>query len=106
MTPRKETELSARLVALNITPAELAAIITRPVDDVAAWVAGDAEPDPEAKILLRLVIDPARTLAAELAAEYVRSKQTVPLGGEDWQSAEVERPYGGGFTGTTGGRPQ
>lgn len=104
MTARKETELADRLAALGISAAELAAIVRRPVAEVETWIEGDAEPDAEARILLR-VLD--QDHVAELAAERVRHMRTMPLrGGDDWQTAGIDRPYGGGHAGTTGGQPE
>lgn len=62
MSARKETELAVRLDALGIAAAELAATVRRPVEDVEAWVAGAAEPDAEAKVLLRILDDDADAL--------------------------------------------
>ena len=71
---RKETELAARLDVLGIEPDELAAILRDryPVELVEQWIAGTASPDAEAKVYLRLIFDPEREHAAQLAAEKVR----------------------------------
>ncbi len=99
--------LAARLGALGIEPDELAAIIRRPADEVAAWVTGDAEPDGEAKVLLRLVMDPERSHAAALAVQRVRESYTRDMRGEAATLAGIETPnYGSGHQGATGGRPE
>lgn len=107
MTVRKrKSELASRLAALNISGDELAAILRRPAEDVAKWIDG-GEPDAEAKILLRLIMDPERTHAAGLAAERVRHMATIPLrGNEDACTEGIEPPYGGGYAGTDAGRPE
>ena len=108
MTARKETELAARLAELDITPAELATIIRRPADEVAAWVAGDAEPDGEAKILLRIVTDPERAHAAALAVQRVRDGFTRDMRGDAATLAGITAvpANGAGHHGPTGGRPE
>jgi hypothetical protein len=100
--------LAARLGVLDIDAAEVAAIVRRPVEDVEAWIAGDAEPDAEARVLLRLFMDPERTHAAQLAAERVRNSYTDNLAGDGVAYAGIEGvpAYGGGHTGATGGRPE
>jgi hypothetical protein len=100
VSARKQTALAERLTTLGITPEELAAIVRRPIEEVESWVFGKTEPDASGRILLRIVTDPARALAAELAAEYFRAKGSVPLRGEGAQHAGVTPPYGGGFEGT------
>lgn len=97
--------LAARLDALGIEAGELAAIIRRPVDEVAAWVAGDAEPDAEARVLLRVLSDDH---IATLAVQRVRDRWTADLRGDGAAYAGIEGapPYGGGHTGETGGRPE
>jgi hypothetical protein len=102
------TALADRLAALGgVTGAELAAIVRRPVAEVETWIAGDAEPDGEAKILLRLVMDPARAHAAALAVQRVRGSFTRDMRGEAATLADIEPPpYGGGHAGSTGGHPQ
>lgn len=98
------TELAARLAALDIDAAEVAAIIRRPVDEVEAWVAGDAEADAEARILLRIFMDPDRAHAAQLAAERVRSSYIRDMRGEAATLAGIESPgHGTGYQGETGG---
>jgi hypothetical protein len=103
-----QPSLAQRLSELNITPDELAAIIDRTAEEVETWVSGDAEPDGEAKILLRLITDPERTHAATLAAERIRGRWEQSLKGDARTYAELERQpaFGSGFHGATGGRPQ
>ncbi len=105
MSARKATALTARIAELGITSDELAAILRRDPAEVEEWVTGDADPDAEARVLLRLVMDPERTHAAQLAAERIRSKRTQGWGGEDWQSDGKRPSYGSGHTGATGGQP-
>ena len=104
MSARKATALAARLDALGITADEASQIVKRDPAEVASWVEGTAEPDGEGRILLRLFMDVERTHAAQLAAERIRSKRTQSLHGDDWQTEGIDRPYGSGHQGTTGGR--
>lgn len=98
------TELAARLAELEIAAAELAAIIRRPVEQVEAWVAGDAEPDADARVLMRVLSDDHR---AALAVQRVRDGWTANLQGDAATFAGIETPgNGSGYQGATGGRPQ
>lgn len=99
--------LAERLAVLGIEAAELAAIVKRPADEVEGWVSGDSEPDAEARVLLRLVMDPERAHAAALAVQRVRDSWTADLRGDGVAYAGIETPgYGSGHQGETGGRPQ
>jgi hypothetical protein len=104
----KATDLAARLSELQITADEAAQIVKRGPAEVTSWVEGTAEPDGEGKILLRLFMDVDRTHAAQLAVERIRSRRALGNWyGEDWQTADVERPsYGSGHSGATGGQPE
>jgi hypothetical protein len=99
------TPLADRLAELGgVAPAELAAIIRRPVEQVESWIDGSAEPDGEARILLR-VLDDSHTAA--LAVARIRGRQTRDLRGDGMLKSGIEAiPHPGGFTGTTGGPPQ
>jgi hypothetical protein len=105
VTAAKSTALADRLATLGIAPDELAAMIRRPVDEVEAWVAGDVDPDGEARVLLRVLADDHR---AALAVQRVRDGWTADLRGDGAAYAGIEGvpPYGGGHTGETGGRPE
>ncbi len=94
--------LADRLDALGIEPNELATIIRRPVEEVESWVAGDAEPDAEAGVLLRVLGDDHR---AALAVERVRNMRVLPLRAGTGTAAGIEPPYGSGHQGATGGQP-
>lgn len=98
----KRSPIALRLTELQISAEECAQIVRRPVEEVVGWIDG-ADPDDESRVLLRLFMDEDRAHAAQLAAERVRSKRVHGWQGEDWQTAEVERPYGAGHQGTTGG---
>jgi len=101
---KQASPLATRLDELGISAVELAAIIRRPVEDVEAWIAGDTEPDGEARILLRVLDDDH---VATLAAERVRHMRTLPVRrSEDWQTAAIEPPPYGSHDGKTGGQPQ
>jgi hypothetical protein len=103
MSAPKQTDLADRLAELSITTDELSAIIRRPVEQIEAWVAGET-PDPEGKVLLRVLQDDHR---ATLEAERVRNMQVLPWRGSDWQTADIERAYGTGDSEKqTGGQPQ
>lgn len=90
-----------RLISLGILSAELAQIIGRSAAVIDKWREGRSKPDAEARVLLRVLDDDH---VATLAAERIRSRRTQSIHGEDWQSAGVEVPYGGGFAGADAGR--
>jgi hypothetical protein len=98
-----KSALAQRLAELgDVSAAELAAILRRDEAEVAAWIDGAAEPDPDARVLLR-VLD--QDVPAALAVERVRSMRVMPLKrGDDWQTADVERPYAGGYSGPDAGK--
>lgn len=100
---RTPSPLAARLDALGIEAAELAAIIKRDPAEVAAWIDGSAEPDAEAAVLLRVLDDDADALRR---VQRVRNMRTQPLKGDDWQTKHVDIPYGGGYAGSDAGRPE
>jgi hypothetical protein len=104
VTARKPTPLAGRLAELRVTAAELAAVIGRPVELVEGWTAGDAEPDAEAKILLRVLDNPH---AAELAVERIRNGHTRNLRSDaELYGGLPSAPYGTGDEGkATGGVP-
>jgi hypothetical protein len=103
---RKETELASRLAELGIAADELAAMIDRDPDEVAGWVDGAAEPDADARVLLRIVTDPERSHAAQLGAQRVRDTYVRDMRGDAATLAEIETPGdGAGYQGETGGAP-
>ena len=96
MTPRKKTELASRLDALGIDAPTLAAIVRRSVEEVTTWI--ENGPDAEAKVLLRVLDNPA---AAELAAEQVRNTYTRTLE-SDAERRDAERGITDGWGGYRG----
>jgi hypothetical protein len=99
------TDLAARLNVLGISIEELVAILRDRYTpaEIEAWIDGKADPDPEAKVLLRIVTDPAREHAARLAVARIRGRQTRDLRGDGATRSGIETvPYGTAHTGTDG----
>lgn len=97
--------LDARMAELSASDDEVGAIIGRDPKTVREWRQGKADIDAESQVLLRpfVAADPS---AAERALERVQTKQTRDMRGEDWQTADVAVPYGGGYAGTDAGAPK
>jgi hypothetical protein len=113
VTARKRNALADRLAELSITTEELAAAIQLPVEEVEAWVAGDAPLDADAKVRLRFL---ANDDDAIRRAAAVRGARKLNLQGSDAVTyAGIEGvtvppfvgavpPYGTGDTGKIDGR--
>jgi hypothetical protein len=85
----KPTYLALRLQELDVTPAELAAIVNRPVDVVNNWI--EHGPDASVSILLR-ILDIGNEHAAALAVERVRNTHTRSLKGPAVGATNVDWP--------------
>lgn len=79
--------LADRLDELSITPTELAAVTRIAPDAIAAYVAGDAEPDSDDAYLIRRALD--GSYRAELAIDRVRRMQTESLLGHEATAAGI-----------------
>jgi|GEM_PF-5343271 len=97
----KETSLRVRLANLGIGADECATLIHRPVSEVLQWVEGMADPDADARVLLRFL---ANELDAIRRVEQLRRTYIQSLDGDRHDGVRV--PYAGGYAGVTGGRPQ
>lgn len=100
--PRKSTPspLAQRIEELGIEPPELAAICRVSLETVEEWI--ENGPDAEGAILTRFLADDATARYVE----RVRNTRTQNLKGDDWQSANVTVPYGGGFAGDDARSPE
>lgn len=115
MTARKEPKrarnaLGVRMNELGASADELAALLGHryTADEVASWidVDGDADAPAEARILLRpFLAEDDR--AARLALARLRGAVIATLEGDGAAYAGIDGvPYGGGYTGPDGGRPE
>ncbi len=97
------TALAARLDELGITPAELAALVGREVEEVEQWVSAKTL-GGEAAVLVRFLADPDD---AARRVNHLRGAYQGDLRGAGVNYAGIGNvPYGGGHRGATGGRPQ
>jgi hypothetical protein len=99
-------ELAQRMAALDATAAEVGNLIGRDPEQIEAMRKGDAEIDPDARVLLRtfLADDPH---AASAALQRLRGTYTHNLLGDGMTQSGIEAVPGyGGFTGTDGGGPK
>jgi hypothetical protein len=95
MTAAKSSALADRLAELGgIEAGELALIVKRDPAEVSAWIDGSAEPDAAARVLLRIVFDPEREHAVNLAVERVRNTHTRDLRGDGMTYAGIDPPNG------------
>lgn len=103
MTAPKRSALADRLAELSITPAELAAIVGRSVEEVEQWVRAETL-GGEAAVLVRFLADPAD---AERRVNHVRRSYQGDMRGAGINYAGISGvPYGGGHQGVTGRRPE
>jgi hypothetical protein len=95
------TALHARLAELGITPAELAAMVSRSDSEVEEWLTADPLP-ADAKILTRFLADDTDALRRLHA---VRHTYKQSLESDCARIAGARAPeYGGGYTGPDGVR--